>query len=181
MGLKYFATCVLFLLVTPLLSGADNRHFEVQDWCFCRSTDTINKTPTNCLADPAEAKGKEKLFLWMRISVNENGIRYLHGLKKLPIYHAWGRNGWLEGKVIDIGIKNQDWKNSQSKIDQEIDLRKGSFDWRTFSEKIGYIYDGEHYVSVMDAERRSVVLSQDKYNAFKPSIRISKGNQDARH
>ena len=47
----------------------------------------------------------------------------------------------------------------------------------TYLEKVGYIYDGEHYVSIMDAERRSVILSQDKYNAFKPSIHVLKGTK----
>ena len=99
MGLKYFATCILFLLVTPPLAGGDNRHFEVQDWCFCRSTDTINKTPTNCLADPAEkAKGKEKLFLWMRISVKRKWHSIPTRFKKTAYLSRMGEKRLARGK-----------------------------------------------------------------------------------
>jgi hypothetical protein len=152
---------------------ADNRHFEVIDWCFCRSININGPTPIDCLSDPSDAKGNEKLYLWMKVTVNENGVRYLRGLDKLPIYHAWGRNGWIEGSTINIGISTQDWNNKKDGIETEIRLRNGTFDWRTYSEKVEYIYDGEHYVSVLDADRRPVVLSKDKYNAFRPKIHIT--------
>ncbi len=172
MWFKEYVICVLGFLVMPALSLGDSRHFEVQEWCFCRSIDINNKMPLDPLSDPAEATGKERLFLWMRISVNENGIRYLRGYKKLPIYNIWGRNGWIEGSEINIGITTQNWNNGNRDIENEIKLRNGSFDWRTFSEKVEYVYDGEHYVSVLDAERRAVVLCKDRYNAFRPTINV---------
>lgn len=170
--LKSFVVVVCLLGAVPKIY-ADSRHFEVVDWCFCRSINVNEKTPVDCLSDPADAKGYENLYLWMKVTVNENGIRYLRGFNKLPIYHAWGRNGWIEGSTLNIGISNQDWKNKEYKIETEIKLRNGTFDWRTYSEKAAYIYDGKHYVSILDAERRPIVLSKDKYTAFRPSIHVN--------
>jgi hypothetical protein len=173
MTILKFTGLIACLLAVSMPAQAERRHFEVMDWCFCRSVDEDSRTPIHCLSDPTEARGNEKLYLWMRISVNENGIRYLRGLHKMPVYHAWGRNGWIEGRVIDIGITRHDWASRGSDIENEIGLRNGSFDWRTYSQKVEYIYDGEHYVSVLDAERRSVVLTRDRYTAFRPSIHVS--------
>ena len=156
------------------MAMADDRQFEVEEWCFCRSigVDKKGPIPIDRLSDPAEAKGNDKLHLSMRISVNANGIKYLRQLNKLPVYHAWGRNGWVEGRTIDIGLDARKWQGEKKAIEDEIRLRNGTFDWRTYSEKVYYIYDGEHYVSVLDANRRPVVLSRDRYTAFRPSIHI---------
>ena len=171
---KCASRIVLTLLMACATAHAqDNRHYEVLEWCFCKGVDMAQKAPIDCLSDPAEAKGTDKIYLWTRISVNANGIRYLCGLNKLPIYHAWGRNGSIEGSLIDIGLDSRTWQDAKGGIEEEIRLRHGTFDWRTYSEKVAYIHDGQHYVSILDAQKRPVVLSREPHTAFRPSIRIS--------
>lgn len=163
---------VAFWIALPSAVHAESVFFEIESWCFAKEIDFNARQPKECLSDPTEAKGTEKLFLWMNVNISEMGLKYLRRYSHLPIIHVWGRNGWIEGSEIDIGLKSSEWRSNRNSYESEYTMRGSYFNWRTWSEKAEYIYDGEHFVSVIDSEHEAAVLSKDRYRPCRPSLHI---------
>lgn len=171
--MKNFNLFFLFsLLFFSVCVNSQDGHFQVVDWCFCKEIRFLDKSPVDCLSEAHEIRNGDKLYLWMNVVVNRNGVTYLKKYKRLPIYHAWGVGGVVRGKVLDVGIDPGEFKINSSLIGVELKLKNGSFDWRTYSERSAFFFDGEYFVSVLDANKKKVFSSDNTMSVFKPIINI---------
>lgn len=170
--LRMFAFLPLFVASNSAFS--ESPYYIVDKWCFAREINEVSRQPIGCLSDPSYADGTKKLYLWMNVKVSKMGLKYLRRFKKLPMLHVWGRDGYIEGREIDIGVTTRDWSSKEPEIESEFVLRDEYFDWATWSEKVEYVYDGKHFVSILDSEHRGVALSGSNYDAFLPTLHITR-------
>ena len=144
--------------------------FSVKSYEFCR--DVVNNVPQRPYENPTEIRKNEKLWIWLEISVSPQGHRFLRNLSKFPVYVAWGKDGWLIGKNIDIGITPEQWEANEQGINWKSKSSPDStFTWRTHAVREA-IVPGEYYVSILDANRKSVTTLDDTTECCKPTIQL---------
>ena len=149
--------------------------FSITRYEFCRNV--VDHQPKQPHADPAIVKTGETLYLWMEIAVNKAGLRYLKSFGRLPVLVAWGKEGHLVMKPTDIGIKAEDWSSLKEKILWQYSASgNSSFKWRTQATRVNLV-SGEHYVSVLDPNRKPVVTEGGGVEAFRPAINIRVANR----
>lgn len=144
--------------------------FVVKQYRFCRNV--ANLVPVGPYENPTDIENDESLWIWMEISVNQNGYLFLRRLGKLPVYVTWGKDGWLAGKTIDIGITRAQWETNRQQIAWRMETSTDStFTWRTYAVRES-LATGEYYVSVLDANREPVTTSNDAISSFRPKITL---------
>lgn len=145
--------------------------FSVKQHKFCRNIADL--APIDPYNNPTDIKKNESLWIWMEISINAKGYRFLEHLGKFPVYIAWGRDSRLVGKKIDIGITPEQWEINKQAITWKFNNSMGSsFTWRTYAVRES-LTAGEYYVSVLDANRKPVTDSDDTVNSFRPRIKVN--------
>jgi hypothetical protein len=164
---------ISLLLAMACYSGITNAEamFTVTRYAFCRSV--VDHEAKQVYSDPADVKPGETLYLWMEIAVNELGLKYLKSFGRLPVFVAWGKDKHLVMKPVDIGIKAEDWSVSKEKSSWEYSASGSSaFKWRTQATRVNLVA-GQHYVSVLDPNRKPVVAEGEGSDAFRPEISIN--------
>lgn len=161
---------VFSVILFPLSLGAEPL-FNVKAFQFCRNV--VDNVPLRPYENPTRIEKNESLWIWLEITVNEQGYRFLKNLGKLPIYVTWGKDGWLIGKAVDIGITPGQWEsNEQGIFWKSKNSSDSTFTWRTHAVR-ETLKTGEYYVSVLDANRRPVTTLDDTVNSFKPKIQLT--------
>lgn len=144
--------------------------FAVTRHSFSRGV--VNHEPLHPYSDPTEIRAGEALYFWTEIAVNESGLRYLKAYGHLPVLVAWGKDGLLVGRLVDIGIKKTEWQASREKIIwMSGSANDATFLWRTQAIREN-VNRGQHYLSVLDPNRRAVQLVGEGLAAFRPTITI---------
>ncbi|OPY69249.1 MAG: hypothetical protein A4E63_01852 [Syntrophorhabdus sp. PtaU1.Bin050] len=146
--------------------------FKVSDYSFCKHT--VNNQPIGSYDDSSsiDVRVGEELCLWLEIYVTRMGLIYLQSHHSLPVYAIWGKDGWLNGGMHDIGIKPENWIKQQDGIlTKSRKSNDSGFTWRTRTKK-KIISSGKYYVSILDANRKSVSEGEDGINVCRPGIQI---------
>jgi hypothetical protein len=144
--------------------------FSIKSYEFCR--DVVNNVPRRPYENPDQIKKNEKLWIWLEISVSRQGHRFLKNLSKFPVYVVWGKDGWLIGKTIDIGITPEQWETNEQGINWKSKSSPDStFTWRTHAVR-EIIAPGEYYVSILDANHKSVTALDDTTAPCRPKIQL---------
>jgi hypothetical protein len=141
--------------------------FEVERESFCRGIK--EHEPVDTFSGVAEIKKGESVFLWIEIRAGERALTMLEAKGQMPIYHAWASDVGVTD-VIDIGITKERWLEQAEAIRNEFKNR-GFFTWRTQSLKRNF-KEGRWYVSILDANKRSVRKTGSGTEAFRPEIVI---------
>jgi len=141
--------------------------FEVEREFFCRSIQ--DREPISPFSGVAEIRKGERVFLWMEIRAGKRALTMLEGKGQMSIYHAWASEFGVTD-VMDIGITKERWLEQVSAIRNEF-KKRDFFTWRSQSSKHN-LKEGRWYVSILDANRRSVRKSGSGQEAFRPEIVI---------
>ena len=76
------------------------------------------------------------------------------------------------GKTIDIGITPEQWEANEQGINWKSKSSPDStFTWRTHAVR-ETIAPGEYYVSILDANRKSVTTLDDTTECCRPTIQL---------
>lgn len=143
--------------------------FEVVQHSFCRQV--TNHEPVFEHDNPTMLQTKDHLFFWMEIKITRHGFRYLKAFKRLPILVAWGRDGKLIGKPIDIGITEDSWNQHRDAIAWKLNSSDDDrFSWRTHTNRPIPVPAGTYYVSIIDANRMSVSASGNPDEPARPEL-----------
>jgi hypothetical protein len=144
--------------------------FSIKSYQFCR--EVVDNVPRRPYENPTEVRKKEKLWIWLEISVSPQGHRFLRNLSKFPVYVIWGKDDWLIGKTIDIGITPEQWEtNEQGIYWKSKNSPDSTFTWRTHAVR-ETLASGEYYVSILDANHRSVTTLDDTAASCRPNIEL---------
>jgi hypothetical protein len=144
--------------------------FSIKSYQFCR--DVVDNTPRLPYENPTQIGKKEKLWIWLEISVTPQGHRFLRNLSKFPVYVIWGKDDWLIGKTIDIGITPEQWQaNEQGIYWKSKNSPDSTFTWRTHAVR-ETLASGEYYISILDANRRPVTTLDDTAASCRPNIEL---------
>ncbi len=177
-GLFPIVVIVLSVFITLPFScavGGEESLFSVKSYEFCR--DVVNNVPLRPYENPAQFRKEEALWIWLEIAVNPNGYRFLKSLRKFPVYVTWGKDGWLIGKAVDVGITPEQWDANEQGIRwKSKNSRDATFTWRTNAVR-KTIVSAEYYVSVLDANRKPVTTLEDTAVSFRPKIQVIYGEK----
>jgi hypothetical protein len=144
--------------------------FSVKSYEFCR--DVVDNVPRGPYENPTQIRKKEKLWIWLEISVNQQGHRFLKKLGKFPVYVTWGKDGWLIGKAIDVGITPEQWEANEQGIHwKSKNSPDSTFTWRTHAVRETLV-SGEYYISILDANHKSVTTLDDTATSCRPKIQL---------
>ncbi|MDI7259234.1 MAG: DUF2914 domain-containing protein [Thermodesulfobacteriota bacterium] len=139
--------------------------FEVEREAFCR--EVRDHEPVDSLSGFAKIRKGGGLFLWMEIKAGERALTMLEAKGEMPVYHAWASGVGITD-MINIGITKERWLEQADAIRSEV-KKRGFFTWRTQSFKRNF-REGDWYVSVLDANKRTVKKTGSGAEAFRPEI-----------
>lgn len=160
---------VLALLFSPDAVNADAL-FTVKEYSYCGNVKDL--VPVDPYENPAEIRKGNPLWIWMEIDINRYGYAYLKRFGKFPVHAAWGKDGRLIGRLIDVGINSEQWEKNKHQIDSEFKSSADStFRWRTRAAR-DILAGGEYYISILDANRKAVTASDDDVMPFRPKITL---------
>jgi hypothetical protein len=144
--------------------------FSIKSYKFCR--DVVDNLPCRPYENPTQISKKEKLWIWLEISINQSGFRFLRNMRKFPIYVTWGKDGWLVGKAMDVGITREQWEANEQEIHRKSKNSPDStFTWRTHAVR-ELLVSGEYYISILDANHEPVTTLDDTTVCCRPKIRL---------
>ena len=139
--------------------------FEVEREALCR--EVRDHEPQTLFSGVAEIRKGEGLFLWMEIKAGERALIMLEAKGEMPLYHAWASEiGVID--LINIGMTKEKWLEQADAIRSEV-KKRGFFTWRTQSFKRNF-REGDWYVSVLGANKRTVKKTGSGTEVFRPEI-----------
>lgn len=167
MKIFFPSALISMTLLMVIAHGNAQPLFEVQRESFCKGVH--DHEPIDPFSGIIEIKEGEAVFLWMEIAAGERALTMLEARKQMPVYHAWASEKWVTD-MIDIGITKERWTEQANAIKSEF-KKRGFFTWRTQSMKRNF-KEGRWYVSILDANKRSVRKVASGQEAFRPELVI---------
>jgi hypothetical protein len=163
------ALSVFIMLPFPRVFGAEPL-FTIKSYEFCR--DVVDNAPLQPYENPTQIRKREKLWIWLELSVTQQGRRFLTNLGKFPVYVIWGKDDWLIGKATDVGITPEQWEaNERGILWKSKNSSDSTFTWRTHAVR-EILSPGEYYVSILDANRKSVTTLDDTATPCRPEMQL---------
>lgn len=172
--IRWLCLCVMFwaesfsgrLHGQPLVESI----IVVERIVFCRSV--TNLMPVNPIREGTVAIPKgEPLYIWMEIRGDLRALRMLEYRRSLPVYYAWKREGAGHTGLVDIGIKEKNWKQQLDGLKSEM-VNAGYWTWRTKGYSC-HLSEGNWEITLLDANKRIVPFSPPPHGRVcRPKITV---------
>lgn len=153
----WIALLLLTLIGLPCACLGGSNLYEILEVTYCRGVD--QNAPMGIFREKASISAGQALYCWTRIRVLPDGVRMLRSLHRLPVRHAWIRNGLKVFTAAEPSITQQQWEKNRKQIEWMISESKdGCFEWRTHSLVRNDAEEGSWRVVALDANNRFCTL-----------------------